>query len=109
MNCTYLSDVGNNPLTTGQIALIHRDMPQLTAQIFEELLIRALVDWRSGRRISHAHRYGLNRYSISKFTVSYSVSPFQFVRMPGGRRDNGKLQAVCYLDPAGVRLGRTTP
>lgn len=27
----------------------------------------------------------------------------QFVRMPGGRRDNGNLQAVCYCNPAGLK------
>ena len=45
----------------------------------------------------------------SKPPVRTSLSArSQFVRMPGGRRDNGKLQAVCYLDPDGIRLAEKT-
>ena len=32
----------------------------------------------------------------------------QFVRMPGGRQNNGKLQVVCYVDSDGICLSERT-
>ena len=36
-------------------------------------------------------------FSLGADPATWTLS--QFVRMPGGKRDNGKVQLVCYLDP----------
>ena len=47
---------------------------------------------------------GFFRYAVSLGADPATWTRSQFVRMPGGRRDNGKVQLVCYLNPVGVRL-----
>ena len=44
------------------------------------------------------------RYAVSLGADPATWTRSQFVRMPGGRRENGKVQMVCYLNPDRVRL-----
>ena len=39
------------------------------------------------------------RYAVSRGADPATWTRSQFVRMPRGTRDNGKVQAVCYLNP----------
>ena len=42
---------------------------------------------------------GFFRYAVSLGADPATWTRSQFVRIPGGRRDNGKVQVVCYLNP----------
>ena len=60
---------------------------------------KSLHGWFSCQGQDEEHLLKFMRYAVSLGADRATWTKSQFVRLPEGRRDNGALQAVIYLNP----------
>ena len=65
---------------------------------------KSLHGWFNVEGENEEKARGFFRYAVSLGADPATWTRSQFVRIPAGRRDNGAVQMVCYLDPGAVCL-----
>jgi hypothetical protein len=63
---------------------------------------KSLHGWVYAQGVSEKYQMRFMRYAVALGADPATWTRCQFVRMPGGRRDNGKRQTVIYFNPKPV-------